>query len=67
MDATEQTSTSTSYCCAGKTCCPARERVSSKIGLQARRIVLRNDSLHLVEIVLGDAADTSLMIKRPRP
>jgi hypothetical protein len=67
MDVIEQTSTSTSCCCAGKTCCPARERESSKMGLHARRIVLRNDSLRLVEIVLGDMAGTSLMIKRPRP
>ena len=41
--------------------------MSSEVGFHARVIVLRNDSLRLVGIVLGDAAGASLVIERPRP
>lgn len=42
-------------------------KLPSEVGLHARIVVLRNNSLRLVEIVLGDAAGTSLVIQRPRP
>jgi len=35
--------------------------------LHARMIVLRNNFLRLVEIVLGDAAGTSLVFQRQKP